>query len=173
LSFHTLAWTRSVQLRHLAERNEKRGANLRYLSEGLESLGCFDIFLPPHHIQRTYFEYIVHYDAAVVRLSIDRLVSALQAEGCQVTAPRYPLVHEQPFFSEGHWKRILRSTLHSTDHCYAPDTLTRTRAFSRNLLLLPTFPNGNRTILDQHLQAFLKVLASADEIASQRDRAET
>ena len=160
-----------VQFRHLAERNRIRGKNLRYLSDGLESLGCLNTFLPLDHIERTYFEYIIHYDAAAGRLPIDRLVSALQAEGCEVSAPRYPLVHEQPFFSEGHWKRILRATPRVEDHHYDPDTLERTRDFSSSLLRLPTFPSGDRAILDQYLLAFRKVLASADDIAAQPDRA--
>lgn len=153
-----------VQFRHLAEHNRVRHDNLGYLSEGLESLGCFHTYREPAHIERTYFEFIIHYDAERGGLPIDTLVAALQAEGCEVTAPRYPLVHEQPFFSEGHWQRILRAAPRQADLAYDPSTLNRTRAYSHTLLRLPTFPSGGRDILDQYLAAFGKVLAEGDAI---------
>jgi dTDP-4-amino-4,6-dideoxygalactose transaminase len=153
-----------VQLRHLAEHNAARRNLLQYLSEGLQSLGCFNTFLPPPHIERTYFEYIIHYDEAVGGLPIETLVEALQAEGCQVSAPRYPLLHEQPFFTEGHWRRILRVPPRQADLGCPPECLARTRAYSRQLLRLPTFPTGDRAILDQYLHAFRKVLGAADVI---------
>ena len=153
-----------VQFRHLAERNAMRRNNLSYLSEGLEALGCFNTFLPPAHIERTYFEYVIHYSASAGRLPVDTLVAALQAEGCRVSAPRYPLVHEQPFFTEGHWKRILRATPRQADLSYTPDALHRTRDHARGLLRLPAFPHADGAILDQYLQGFRKVLASADAI---------
>lgn len=147
-----------VQFRHLAEHNRRRNENLGYLSGGLEALGCFHTYRAPAHIQRTYFEFLVHYDQPAGGLPIDTLVAALQAEGCEVTAPRYPLVHEQPFFTEGHWQRILRATPRQPDLSYDPTTLNRTREYSHTLLRLPTFPNGDRAILDQYLTAFHKVL---------------
>jgi len=153
-----------VQFRHLAEHNRTRHDNLGYLSGGLESLGCFHTYREPAHIERTYFEFIIHYDAERGGLPIDTLVAALQAEGCEVTAPRYPLVHEQPFFSEGHWQRILRAKTRQADLAYDPAILNKTRAYSHTLLRLPTFPSGGRDILDQYLAAFGKVLAQGDAI---------
>ncbi|MGB5260645.1 MAG: DegT/DnrJ/EryC1/StrS family aminotransferase [Gammaproteobacteria bacterium] len=153
-----------VQFRHLAEHNRVRHANLSYLSEGLEALGCFQTYREPAHIKRTYFEFIIHYDAQTGGLPIDTLVAALQAEGCEVTAPRYPLVHEQPFFTEGHWQRILRTVPGQADLAYDPATLSRTRAYSQTLLRLPSFPTGGRDILDQYLTAFRKVLAHRDAL---------
>jgi perosamine synthetase len=153
-----------VQLRHLVEHNRVRNRNLAYLSDGLESLGCFHTYQPPAHIERTYFEYIVHYSEDAGRLPIDRLLKALRAEGCRVTAPRYPLLHEQPFFSEGHWKRILRAAPGWEDPAYDPAALSTTRDYSRTLLRLPSFPTGERDILEQYLEAFRKVLAHAEAI---------
>lgn len=153
-----------VQFRHLAEHNATRRENLIHLSAGLEALDCFHTFMPPVHIERTYFEYIIHYDEGKGGLPIDLLVAALCAEGCEVSAPRYPLLHEQPFFTEGHWRRILRVDQRNDDIDYDPNGFSRTRNFSRGLLRLPTFASGDRTILDQYLTAFGKVLASKDAI---------
>ena len=153
-----------VQFRNLAEHNRKRNRNLEYLSDALEALGCFNTYRAPSHIERTYFEYIIHYDEEKGRLSVETLVTALQAEGCLVMAPRYPLVHEQPFFTEGHWKRILRAQTRLPDLVYEEGALHKTRDYSRTLLRLPAFPNAGREILDQYLNAFRRVLEHADAI---------
>jgi perosamine synthetase len=153
-----------VQYRHLAEHNRVRNTNLEYLSEGLEAFGCFHTFRAPVHIERTYFEYIVHYDAARGGLPIETLVTALQAEGCLVMAPRYPLVHEQPFFTEGHWRRILRAPTRVPDLAYEPGMLHRTREYGGTLLRLPAFPGAGRDILDQYIDAFHRVLEHAEAI---------
>ncbi len=153
-----------VQFRNLAQHNRMRNRNLEYLSDGLEALGCFNTYRAPSHIERTYFEYIIHYDEGKGRLPVETLVTALQAEGCLVMAPRYPLVHEQPFFTEGHWKRILRAQTRLPDLVYEEGSLHKTRDYSRTLLRLPAFPNAGREILDQYLNAFRRVLEHADAI---------
>jgi perosamine synthetase len=153
-----------VQYRQLAQHNRVRNANLEYLSEALEALGCFHTFRAPAHIERTYFEYIIHYDAERGGLPIETLVTALQAEGCLVMAPRYPLVHEQPFFTEGHWRRILRAPTRVPDLVYEPGMLHQTREYGQSLLRLPSFPNAGREILDQYIEAFRRVLAHARAI---------
>ena len=156
-----------VQLRHLAERNARRGANLRYLSNGLEPLG-FHTFLPPPHVERTYFEFLIRYDGGGAGLSIDRLIEALRAEGCDVESPRYPLVHQQPLFTEGHWLKIARLEAYPevAKRSYRPDALPRTEEAGRQLLKLPAFPSATRELLDQYLLAFRKVCAQADQIVS-------
>ena len=96
-----------VQLRHLADRNAIRNANCIELGRHLETLGMH-AFLAPDGIQRTYFEYLVRYDEAATGLPIDDFTRALQAEGAQLTAPRYPLLHQMPVFTHGLWKQIAR-----------------------------------------------------------------
>jgi hypothetical protein len=77
-------------------------------------------------------------------------------------APRYPLVHEQPFFTEGHWKRVLRAPV--PERVYEPGALHKTRDYGLTLLRLPAFPSAGREILDQYIEAFRRVLAHAGEI---------
>ncbi len=155
-----------VQLRHLPERNARRNANLVYLSRHLERLG-FDTFLAPPHVERVYFEYIVRHDAARTGVPIDVLVEALTAEGCAVAAPRYPLLHQQPLFTEGVFARIARLDERPDVSLpvYRPDALPRTEAAQHQLLKLPSFPFAERELLDQYVTAFEKVLRHADEIA--------
>lgn len=150
-----------VQLGRLEERNARRNDNLNYLSHHLERLGLHT-FLPPEHIRRVYFEYIVRYDEERHGLLRDLLLDALRAEGCEVSSPRYPLLHQQPLFVEGHYARIAR-----IPEClprYREVDLPRTQEAGRKLLRLPTFPLAERPLLDQYAQAFEKVLSSAGRI---------
>ena len=152
-----------VQLRHLEERNRKRNQNVEYLSAALESLG-FHTFLPPPHVRRVYFEFLVRPHPEKVRLPLDSLIKALQAEGCRVSSPRYPLLHQQPFFTEGHFRRIARLPPSIDAPSYAPDALPRTERESLGLMRLPAFPGADRVILDQYIDAFRKVIEHADAI---------
>jgi perosamine synthetase len=144
-----------VQLRHLDARNARRNANIEYLSARLEPLG-FHTFLPPAHARRVYFEFLIRPDPARIRLSVRSLIAALQAEGCDVQHPRYPLVHQQPFFSEGCWSDIARLPPTILPPTYSADALPATAAANECLLRLPAFPNADRELLDQYALAFEK-----------------
>jgi perosamine synthetase len=154
-----------VQLRHLAARNAARNANLTYLSPLLEALG-FHTFLPPPHIERTYFEFLIRIDPTHIKLPVPLLIAALRAEGCNVALPRYPLVHQQPFFTEGHFARIARLPPHIETPKYDPNDLPVTRAGNEQLIKLPSFPRAERVLLDQYAAAFAKVIEYSAEIAA-------
>ncbi|MCO6439124.1 MAG: DegT/DnrJ/EryC1/StrS family aminotransferase [Phycisphaerae bacterium] len=155
-----------VQLRHLAERNAQRNANIRYLSELLEPLGI-NAFLPPDHVERVYFLFMVQNEPNRTGLPTDVLVRALQAEGCKVGCPRYPLLHEQPVFTEGLYAGLarIREQPQAAMRQYSADDLPRTTAGNRTLLQLPSFPSAERDLLDQYAYAFRKVMGRASEIA--------
>jgi len=152
-----------VQLRHLDERNSHRNDNIEYLSERLERLGV-QTFKSPAHIRRVYFEYLVRLPASP--MPRDLLVRALQAEGCEASLPRYPLLHQQPIFTEGLFARIARLDGIGDGNVprYAEDDLPKTTRANMELLRLPSFPNTNRALLDEYAFAFEKVLANADAI---------
>ena len=152
------------QLRHLQENNRRRNVNVEYLSRGLEKLG-FHTFLPPKHIERVYFEFLIRYNPETILLPRDVLIEALQKEGCRVSVPRYPLVHQQPLFTEGLWKEIARPEPGRPVPQYNPTALPRTCGANESLIKLPSFPNADRVLLDQYLHAFEKVIAAADEIS--------
>jgi len=151
------------QLQRLEENNRWRNENLLYLSRGLEELG-FHTFLPPPHIERVYFEYLVRYDQERLGLPIDWLINALVAEGCRAQVPRYPLLHQQPIFTEGHFAQVARLGPEIELPTYDPQDLPQTQALSKVLFKLPAFPSAERQILDQYLVAFTKVVNSAAEI---------
>ena len=136
----------------------------------LEKLG-FHTFQAPAHIERVYFEFLIRHDADRIPLSIEHLTRALQAEGCSVGAPRYPLLHQQPFFTEGHYARMARLPSDVPVPVYSPDALPWTTAANGSLLKLPSFPNAERALLDQYALAFEKVLGHAEEIRRHLDQA--
>jgi len=152
-----------VQLRYLKERNTLRTSNIEYVSRGIEEYG-FHTYLAPEHIERTYFEYIVRYDIPKDGLSINELISALQREGCLIGRPRYPLLHQQPLFTEGAYKSIVRLSDDRRLPDYSKVSLPITEISNSNLIKLPSFPNACKDILDQYLKAFEKVFSQTREI---------
>lgn len=168
-----------VQLKHLNERNAQRNANCIYLSEQLEKIsgGAIQTFMSPPNVKRVYFEFLVRVDEARIGVPIRDFAKALQAEGALVGAPRYPLVHQQPMFTEPNpmWAKLARI---QPGHCqpghceppqggvpiYDPAALPQTVRGNASLLKLPSFPRADRALLDQYVSAFEKVLAHAAEL---------
>jgi dTDP-4-amino-4,6-dideoxygalactose transaminase len=155
-----------TQLAALPERNARRNDNLRYLSGRLERLGLHT-FLPPAHVERVYFEYLVRPRPDTWALSPEQIVTALRAEGCEAALPRYPLLHQQPLFTEGHFAKVARleGRADGSLPVYRPDALPRTEAFNGSLLRLPSFPSASRELLDQYVEACEKVLLAQEDIA--------
>ena len=154
-----------TQLARLGDNNRQRNQNLEYLSKGLEALGIHT-FLPPAHIERVYFEYLVRPDFAAIGLSKEVLIKALQAEGCQVALPRYPLLHQQPFFAEGAFMEVMRPTAVDPRPDYSSVSLPVTEKVNANMMKLPSFPWASRELLDQYLLAFTKVIRNSGKIAA-------
>jgi dTDP-4-amino-4,6-dideoxygalactose transaminase len=152
-----------VQLNHLPQRNARRNENIAYLSQQLQELGI-ETFQAPPDVERVYFEFLVRSDERVTGLPIGDLVAALRAEGAIVDRPRYPLLHQQPLFVEGHWAKVARLEGRRDLPAYDPHALPRTEAGNGSLLKLPSFPGGSRALLDQYAAAFRKVLRCADGI---------
>jgi dTDP-4-amino-4,6-dideoxygalactose transaminase len=157
-----------VQLTRLAERNARRNHNLSFLSAELEQFG-FQTFLPPTHIKRVYFEYLIRCPDEL-SLPVEKLIEALRAEGCEVDHPRYPLLHQQPLFTEGLFGTIGalagRDDLSLPDYCSV--ALPRTERENERLIKLPSFPFAERPLLDQYINAFQKVMNNTSRIAEPR-----
>lgn len=169
-----------VQLRHLDERNAVRSENIRYLSRTLQAMG-FETYSTEFTegedaaTRRVYFEYLIRYEPQRMEGGdgppMKALVNALQAEGAQVQRPRYPLLHQQPLFTEGRWAQVARLPIDPTEAMkrYDPADLPQTSAANGSLLKLPSFPNADRGLLDQYAQAFAKVLAHANDLPRDAD----
>lgn len=153
------------QLAKMKERNDIRNVNCQYLSKKLEALGI-DTFLPAHDVNRVYFEFLVRYNEDKTGLPINDLAKALQAEGALVSAPRYPLLHQQPVFTHNVWSKIARlpATKENPIHIYDPADLPNTTLGNGSLLKLPSFPSADEALLEQYAFAFEKVLAHAHDL---------
>ncbi len=159
-----------IQLKHFPERNARRTENLEYLSRQIKPLGL-NTFLAPNGIDRVYFLYLVQNIESKTGLTTVQLVKALQAEGCEVVGPRYPLLHQQPVFTEDKFIEIarLQHLPRESLPTYDPNTLPKTVAANEEILQLPSFPSADRELLDQYASAFRKVIGAANEIASMGD----
>ena len=138
-----------AQLAKLPAHNARRNGNHMRLSQALEALG-FDTFLGPSHVRRTYFEFFVrHRDQAC---DVDALIERLRTHGCRVAAPRYPLLHQQPFFTEGHWRDVARVERDAV--LAAPEEFQTTARENARLIRVPNFPGVDNGIIDQYAAAF-------------------
>ena len=146
-----------VQFRHLDERNARRKHNIEWLNGQLEGKGI-ESFPGPAHVERVYFENLVRYRPEQFGgLPLELVLAALQAEGCVVAQPRYPLVHQQPFFTEGHWRTIARLGDDNDATMINVDGLPLTGARQFNMMRLPNFPSATPALLEQYVDAFTKV----------------
>jgi perosamine synthetase len=140
-----------VSLRKLPEFNRVRNQNHRWLSEHLERLG-FDCFLAPPGVERVYFEFLIrHRDVA---FDTAPFLEILQDLGCQVRVPRYPLLHEQPFFRENQLARIGRYPADIRLPDYAQLEFPGTERENRRMIKLPNFSHPDRGLLEQYRSAF-------------------
>lgn len=153
------------QLQTLDQRNYTRNKNIEYLSKHLEELGFNPYLNKDETIKRVYFEFIVKITHGVLKIPRELFVLALQAEGCKVGLPRYPLLHNQPIFKEGHYKKIMRINDRVIPYIGAEGSFPKVEATLSSLIRLPTFPQASKKLLDQYVQAFTKVLSQQDIIA--------
>lgn len=141
-----------AMLARLPQTNAERGINHRRLSAALEEIG-FDCFLPGPGVERVYFEFIIcHRDPEV---EVEGLVKRLVEMGCRVGLPRYPLLHQQPFFTEGHWRSIGRYPAGMDIPDCGATSLPLTERANGSLIRLPNFSHpGSEGLIDQYAEAF-------------------
>jgi len=152
------------QLKKLGFNNKQRIDNIEYVSKALESLG-FDTFMGDDKYQRTYFEFIIKWTPEC-GLDIDVLVDCLLKEGAQVCATRYPLLHQQPFFTEGIWNTIARIEKGNEEYDFSDVILPETESENAKMIRLPHFSTASKSFLDQYINAFEKVIYHAEEISN-------
>ncbi|MEM8874750.1 MAG: DegT/DnrJ/EryC1/StrS family aminotransferase [Planctomycetota bacterium] len=143
-----------VQLKHLDTRNAERNANIMYLAQRLEPLGIHT-FQSPSHVERVYFEFLTLNNTSI---QTQTLIERLQEEGCHVRTGRYPLLHQQPFFTEGHWAHIARLPQSITPPDYTQIRLPKIEGLIDKGLALPSFHRCEKGLLDQYATAFEKVI---------------
>ncbi|MEM6393234.1 MAG: DegT/DnrJ/EryC1/StrS family aminotransferase [Planctomycetota bacterium] len=141
------------QLQRLDATNAERNRNIRSLARRLEPLG-FDTFLGPPHINRVYFEFLIRNQPAKTGIATDTLLAHLQAAGCHARPARYPLLHQQPFFTEGHAQRIARHPLPD----YSSVCLPFVESTAHDMIALPSFHRATPQLLDHYADAFTQAV---------------
>lgn len=150
-------------LKKLDECNVVRKANMVRLSEALNVYG-FDCYGDADDWSRTYFEFVARPRKSSENiLSSNEWLAALISEGCEVSKPRYPLLHEQPFFTEGAFKKVLRL---DEQQCpkYLAGGFNKTRTVNEELIKFPCFTTKNNTVLDEYISAIHKIGKSQDRV---------
>jgi perosamine synthetase len=150
-------------LNKLDERNAVRRANCERLSEALSTYG-FNCYNDTPDWSRTYFEFVTRLQINSANiLSSDEWVAALTSEGCEVSKPRYPLLHEQPFFTEGAFKKVLRIE-ESKCPKYVPGGFEKTRNLNNQLIKFPCFTTKEQEVLEEYIVAIHKIGTSQKEV---------
>ena len=150
------------QLKKLDKNNKRRNDNIEYVSKHLEDMG-FNTYLGCKKYHRTYFEYLIKWTPEC-GLAQETFVQAVCAEGAQISSPRYPLVHQQPFFLEGLWNQVARLDNGLSQYNYSDVSLPNTEKEGQLMIRLPHFSTASREFLDQYVAAFRKVQVHAEEI---------
>jgi dTDP-4-amino-4,6-dideoxygalactose transaminase len=150
------------QLARLDEHNAIRNDNCRRLEAGCSAAGLL-AFTPPPESTRVYFEVLFRLadncplDAAV-------FVAAMNAEGAHVSLPRYPLLHQQPLFTEGRWNDLAR--LPAPLRHYDPLDLPQTTAMAGTLVRYPVFTRPALELVDAYITATARIMRHAPTIAA-------
>jgi perosamine synthetase len=150
------------QFARLDEHNAIRSDNAGRLEMNCVNAGLL-AFTPPPESTRVYFELLlrVPHDCPI---TAPQLVAAMQAEGARVTAPRYPLLHRQPLFTEGRWNDIAR--LNEPLRTYDPLDLPRTTAMAATLVRYPVFTRPAHALVDAYSAATQRIMSHAQKIAA-------
>ncbi|NRA68208.1 MAG: DegT/DnrJ/EryC1/StrS family aminotransferase [Pseudobacteriovorax sp.] len=149
-------------LARLDDTNKQREMNCHMLIEGLQKYQLsFCQSSRPN--KRVFFELIAQVKDEQL-ISVGALEAALQAEGCMIGVPRYPLLHQQPFFTEGTFNQFSRLE-HRNIPDYSSVTLPTTEATCKSMLAIPMLID-HKELIPQYIKAFDKVMNSAELIES-------
>ena len=153
-------------LKKLDKNNSIRKKNMELLSDALSTYG-FECYKSNGKWKRTYFEFLARLPVKTEDnlLTIDEWIDALTAEGCKVSRPRYPLLHEQPFFTEGAFKKILRIEAVKCPN-YLPGGFMKTRSLNQQMIKFPCFTDTNISVLNQYIEAIHKIGKAQTRIKS-------
>jgi len=151
------------QLRKLDSVNEKRRAVHQRLNQIAEEIpGLEPVMVLKKARPGGYFGYRLLYRAEDLDgLPVETYLAALQAEGMQVTACDYPLLHRLPLFAEGFdLYGGNRGPLAGDYRGYREGDLPVSEGVHRRVLALPALTEPKAGVLEQYMEAFRKVAAS-------------
>lgn len=113
-----------------------------------EAVGKFPGFInykPPSYIKRVYYENLIDYRENESGIPREKLVSRFKLKNLHINSSRYPLIHQQPYFSERGYDR---------------DSLPVTDALVGRLFRLPSFRTDDDEVLEKWIGKFTKAYQS-------------
>jgi perosamine synthetase len=159
------------QMEHFEERNEIRQRNLDFLTEGLREIsGIKPPYTAPDVTRGGYYGYPIEYKPEELDgLPKETFLAALQAEGVEIAAERYPLLHLEPMFAErnpigGGWPWSFNEQTRQV-RARAGD-LPVTEELHPRLLAIPSYNKAIpcEDLFAQYVQAFRKVTRNIEQL---------
>jgi perosamine synthetase len=145
-----------IQLKGLAARNAAGVAQMKRLNDRLAQLpGLAPAHVRPDSQRVFYAGNLVFIDPAKAGMSREACVKALQAEGVNVTAYSWSLLHNYVIFHEEKWWHHLPAR---------PDKMPGCDEANRTAMTLPYFTSEVPELIDQYAKAFEKVWAHRNEL---------
>ena len=146
-----------VQLRDLNERNQQGTAQMQRLNDRITQLpGLSEQYARPD-MQRVYYNNnLMLIDEAECGFSREAAVAALRAEGVDVSAFTWTLLHTYPIFSETRWWRHMP---------VLPDAVPGCDEINQKAIRLPYWTSDQPELVEQYAAAFEKVWAHGASLA--------
>ena len=145
-----------IQLKRLNERNTAGVAQIKRLNDRLSELpGLSPQYVRPDCQRVFYSNNLMFVDEAKAGMSREACVKALQAEGVQVAAYGWSLLHDYVIFHEPKWWHHLPTV---------PDKLPGCDQANRSCIALPYFTQDAPELVEQYVKAFEKVWAHREEL---------
>ena len=147
----------NIQLKHLVQRNTAGVAQMKRLNDRLSQLpGLLTPDVRPE-CQRVYYSRnLLFLDSAKAGMSREACVNALAAEGVDIMAYSWTMLHNYTIFRESQWWHHLP---------VMPDKLPGCDESNRTAISLPYFTSECPELADQYVKAFEKVWAHRKELA--------
>lgn len=145
-----------IQLKSLAQRNAAGVAQIKRLNDRLNQLpGLSAQYVRPEMERVFYSNNLLLFDPAKAGMSREACIKALQAEGVQVSAFGWSLLHNYPIFRETKWWH---------HPITIPDNLPGSDQANRQAISLPYFSSDVPELVEQYARAFEKVWAHRKEL---------
>lgn len=147
-----------LQLRELDKRNREGCAQIRRLNDRITQLsGLSEQYARPDMERVYYSKNLMFIDEKEAGMSRDTAVKALQAEGVEVSAYSWTLLHTYPIFSEDKWWRHMPVLPE-------PSSVPGCDEANRKAIQLPYFTSDQPELVEQYGVAFEKVWAHRDAL---------
>jgi len=145
-----------IQLKRLVERNTAGVAQIKRLNDRITQLpGLSAPEVRPECQRVHYSRNLMFLDPVKAGMSRESCVRALQAEGVDVLAYGWGLLHNYTVFHEAQWWHHLPAM---------PDKMPGCDEANRTAVSLPYFTSEQPELVDQYAKAFEKVWAHRDQL---------